>query len=598
MSNEWGPSKNAEYVSEETLPKNDMLELGEPILIASSAEETFMARLPRRGRIRVGRSPMADVTLPDAGVSREHLEIRLEGQVQVLDLGSSNGTFVNGRRLSPHQAHALAPGEAVMVAEWMLLVQTPASNHKLRSVWPHGYFEARVFEEIEQGRYSEFSLLRVRLPGGTHSEVAARELVELLPSDSLIGEYGPGELEALIRGVACPERLEEWAELLRRRLGIQENAGAVAFARYPAQAGSAAALMQLASDGLRDNDRKVDSTGHRLVVADPSTENLHRLVERIAPSNISVLLLGETGTGKEVIAETIHKTSPRRDQPFCRVNCAAFSEALLESEIFGHEKGAFTGAVSRKIGLLESAQGGTVFLDEIGDMPLSMQVKLLRVLEERRVTRVGSVESVPINVRFVAATHRNLEQRCMEGSFREDLFFRLNGITLRVPPLRERMEEVAHLADAFIDMVCERDRLSSRPCLTVPALELLKRHHWPGNIRELRNVIERAVALSTDSELRPEHFPLERLGAFQVQTPVVSSRSRWAGTDVTPQSTATHRTFSGRDADERQRIVDALNRTGGNQSRAAALLGISRRTLINRLDQYGLPRPRKPVGGK
>jgi len=312
------------------------------------------------------------------------------------------------------------------------------------------------------------------------------------------------------------------------------------------------------------------------IAVDPAMEEVHRLVERAAAGMINVLLLGETGVGKEVISEQLHSRSPRATQPFVRLHCAALAETLLESELFGHERGAFTGAVQAKAGLLESADGGTVFLDEIGELPASIQVKLLRVIEENQVRRVGSVKEKHIDVRFVSATNRDLEAEVTAGRFRRDLFFRLNGLSIRVPPLRARVSEIAPLARLFVERACHRMRRTDLPTLSRDALEKLEHHNWPGNIRELRNVIERAVVLCTTNHIDVEHLELRDLGGG-------------------PDTTDRERLLQALTEGERKRVLDALEQAEGNQTRAAKLLGISRGTLMVWLDRYSIPRPRKPT---
>jgi DNA-binding NtrC family response regulator len=313
---------------------------------------------------------------------------------------------------------------------------------------------------------------------------------------------------------------------------------------------------------LAPGARPPGSRAPAVVVHDPAMRQLRELAERVALGNISVLLLGETGSGKEILAEAIHARSPRHARPLLRLNCAALAENLLESELFGHEKGAFSGAVAAKPGLLETAEGGSVFLDELGDMPAALQAKLLRVLEERKVTRVGGLKPHAIDVRFISATHRDLEAEAARGSFRQDLYYRLNGISLHIPPLRERTSEIEPLAQLFIARVsAELGRAAPR--LSPDARAWLEAHPWPGNIRELRNVIERAVLLSVGGELRPEHLAASR----------------------PPPSLP--------EGDERSRIIAALDACAGNQTHAARLLGISRGTLVSRLAEYRIPRPRK-----
>jgi transcriptional regulator with PAS, ATPase and Fis domain len=329
--------------------------------------------------------------------------------------------------------------------------------------------------------------------------------------------------------------------------------------------------------GLDDGD---------VVVLDEAMQAVHRALERVASGTINVLLTGETGVGKEVLAELVHRRSPRAAQPFLRLNCATLSEAIVESELFGHEKGAFTGALHAKPGLFESADGGTVFLDEIGELPLELQAKLLRVIEDRHVWRVGALKPRPIDVRFISATNRVLEHEIANGRFRQDLYFRLNGMVVKVPPLRERRREIASLAQLFVRKTSAALGVGECPRLTSETLALFEQYAWPGNVRELRNAIERAVLLSGELEIRPEHLPF----GPTTELPALSSRRD------DPERTDRHPPVALHDQIdelERQGILDALAACGGNQSAAARRLGISRSTLIARLDRYGVPRPRK-----
>ena len=322
------------------------------------------------------------------------------------------------------------------------------------------------------------------------------------------------------------------------------------------------------------------------IVADPRMSALYADLDRVAVSSISVLLLGETGTGKEVLARTLHARSKRASGPFISINCAALTETLLEAELFGHERGAFTGATHARAGLFEAADGGTLFLDELGELSVSTQAKLLRILEGRKVVRVGSTTERAFDARFVSATNIDLEAKTEVRDFRTDLYFRLASCVLKIPPLRERVSEVAPFARAFIAQACTE---LDGPVLDLApeTLTVLERYAWPGNIRELKNAMQRAAALARGSQILPEHLP-ERLGRIHASiAPTVTAAPTANGDELTRLRDQISEV-------DRLRIVDALERCSGNQTRAARELGISRRTLVNRMQAYDLPRPRKP----
>lgn len=294
------------------------------------------------------------------------------------------------------------------------------------------------------------------------------------------------------------------------------------------------------------------------------------MVRQIAPTNATVLIAGESGTGKELIARAIHNNSPRRNSPFVALNSAAIPDGLLESELFGHERGAFTGAVYKRKGKFEHANGGTLFLDEIGDMPLSAQAKLLRVVEDGKVIKVGSNEATPVDVRIIAATNQNLEELMREKRFREDLYFRLNVVCLKLPPLRERQEDIPHLAEAFVK---ECSQIYGKPIcsITAEARKRLLQYSWPGNVRELKNCIESMVVLAQDDVLGVEDIPghifLDNVEKPHEQRPLV-------GMSLEEM--------------ERSLIKNTLASVKGNRGVSAKLLGIGERTLYRKLDKYGL----------
>jgi DNA-binding NtrC family response regulator len=312
--------------------------------------------------------------------------------------------------------------------------------------------------------------------------------------------------------------------------------------------------------------------GGELVGSSAEMVTVFKAVARAAGSDATVLVLGESGTGKEMVARVLHVRSHRSAGPFIAINCAAIPENLLESELFGHEKGAFTGAIGRRVGRLERATGGTLFLDEIGDMSIALQSKILRALQEREIERVGGGSTIPIDVRIVAATNRDLLERVQEGSFREDLYYRLAVVSLRLPPLRERGRDLDRLVEHFGAFYARAHSRSVR-AVSEEALEILRSHPWPGNVRQLRNALERAVVMADGEVLLPEHLPAD------VRNPALSGRS-------TPPPV--REPLCTLQEMERRMIVRALEETRKNCSAAAELLGIHRNTLRRKMQEYGL----------
>jgi DNA-binding NtrC family response regulator len=318
---------------------------------------------------------------------------------------------------------------------------------------------------------------------------------------------------------------------------------------------------------------------HNLIGKSPSMQEIYTKIEQVADSRTTVLITGESGTGKELVAKALHYNSGRRERPFIALNCAALPETLIESELFGHEKGSFTDATARRVGQFELANTGTLFLDEIGDLSAMTQAKLLRVLQEREFTRVGGVQSIKVDVRIVTATNQNLEELVRKGQFREDLYYRINVIALYLPPLRERGEDVPLLAKHFLAKRIEEDNRPSQE-FSKDALDLLSRYPWPGNVREMENIIEQAFIWSKGSDtITPEHLPT-----------ILKNDTR--------SSSLRDDTLAGRLSlekavmeFEREIILDALKRTNYIQTHAANLLGISRRMLKYRMDTLGIGRP-------
>lgn len=343
----------------------------------------------------------------------------------------------------------------------------------------------------------------------------------------------------------------------------------------------------------------ITEESHALVFKSPRMQSVVDMAEKIAPSDASVLITGESGTGKEVMARFIHRKSRRAGGNFISVNCAAIPENLLESELFGHEKGAFTGAVARRIGKFEEANNGTLLLDEISEMDLRLQSKLLRAIQEKEIDRVGGTKPVKINIRILATSNRDLQKEVAAGRFREDLYFRLNVISLALPPLRERTEEISALADMFVQKYSKANGLPPR-ALSESAMAKLKAHNWPGNVRELENISHRAVLMASGNKIEADAILLPNLGgtapvaaapaAQPVESPAGAALAAATPTPAASSGASTgNKNLIGRTvADvEKELIIETLDYCLGNRTHAANILGISIRTLRNKIKQYG-----------
>jgi DNA-binding NtrC family response regulator len=352
------------------------------------------------------------------------------------------------------------------------------------------------------------------------------------------------------------------------------------YATSPADGVDAATLVAAARDALAAEGRvgRRIPVGDRVaLVADPAMLRLYDLVRRLAASDLPVLLSGETGVGKEIAAYAVHAWSPRSSAPFVPVNCAALPENLVESELFGYRKGAFSGALQDKLGYFQSAAGGTLFLDEIGELPLPAQAKLLRALDARQITRIGDVAAVTVDVRVVAASNRELEAEVAAGRFRQDLFYRLNGARVILPPLRDRPRDIPILARAFLERAAER---LGRPGLRLSdaVFRLLARHRFAGNVRELANAMDYAAALAPDDTVEPWHLPPGLRGQ---EVPAKAAAAFEPAASFRPIAEEIEEL-------EKRRMGEALRACGGNQSRAADLIGMPRRTFVTKMGRYDL----------
>ncbi len=529
-------------------------------LVVREGQATQVIDLADGDDVILGRASEATIHVDDAKASREHARFSRRGRlITVEDLGSRNGTLV-GDELVRSARVAIRSGDLIRVGAVEIRVGETAP--------PRDAGQSRVGAELERlvAEGGQGLLLRLSMEPDTVAATLAA-ISTLLGPNALFEPDGdgPGESVCLLPGRTDPERL--LAELRRVAPGLL-----VGVARFPADGTTFAALMTK-SERRGGRSLRLPALPDGVIVAEPAMGQIFALVRKVAPTPTTVLILGETGVGKEVIAEQIHAQSACAKGPFIRINCGALPATLIESELFGHERGAFTGAERRKIGYLEAAHGGTLFLDEIGELPLPMQAKLLRAIETRRVQRVGSTEEIPVDVRLIAATHHDLQEDVRRGVFRGDLFFRLSAFILEVPPLRARPSEIALFAELFARQLSARIGAPS-PVIAPDAMAVLRSYSWPGNVRELRNALEYAVVLvEEDGELRAEHLPasLRRGEATASPVPVGAMKEQLASI-------------------EQQSIEAALEAEGGNQTRAAKRLGISRRALLYKIEKYGLRR--------
>ncbi len=410
-------------------------------------------------------------------------------------------------------------------------------------------------EAIALGRAKRFDVVLTDIKMGEVDGLAVlREFRQRSPETAivLLTAFGSmdGAIEAIKQGaydyLAKPFKKEEVKLVVRRSL---EHS-------------------RLVRENARIREELRERQGSPLVGSSPPMLEVYKLVARVSSGKSTVLLEGESGTGKELVARAVHANSPRRDKPFVPVNCAALQDTLLESELFGHDKGAFTGAVAAKPGLFETANQGTIFLDEIGEIGPALQVKLLRVIQEQEVRHVGGTASIKVDVRIIAATNRNLAQMVKDGKFREDLFYRLNVVRVVLPPLRERREDIPMLAHHFLQKVSAANNQPVRGFVP-ETMALLERYHWPGNVRELENIIERTVSLAPGPLIMPDDLP----------------------ETVRQADAALPRGDEGLlslDEMEKRHLARVLRETGGNKVRAAKILGIDRRTLYRMAERFGI----------
>jgi DNA-binding NtrC family response regulator/pSer/pThr/pTyr-binding forkhead associated (FHA) protein len=563
----------------------------------------------------VGREAPSDLVVPDASLSRRHARFEIvDGEVVVHDLGSTNGTLVDGSRI---ESAVIKPGAEVMLGALTAAVHV-LSGLEDTSLGLESYDALRsgLEGEIQRARFfgRTLAVMMVLAPRDSHLRRWCPRLRELLRPVDRAAVYSPDAVVVLLPEVTTEQSLEVARAIVEPRpdepalvCGIAPYPGAattpdklVAVSREAARAATASEPVRVAElEGPRSwlpRDRRSASLDDERITSDsPRMRAVLETALKLARSAIPVLLQGETGTGKEVLSRLVHEGGPRRDKPMICINCGGIPSQLVESTLFGHEKGAFTGATQQHKGVFEAADGGTVLLDEVGELPAVAQATLLRVLETKRITRVGSTKEVEVDVRVLAATHRDLEAMCEKGNFRLDLLYRLNAMTLAIPPLRERREDIAPLAMRFLRQASEANESNVR-AIDPDAIALLEGYSWPGNVRELKNAIERAAVITEGDTLAMRDLP-ERVRAALGSTSV-SSRGTGEVSSPPPPRDATSARASGatpassfKEQMERlevEVIVQALRDASGSQTEAARLLKLPLRTLQHKIKTLGI----------
>ncbi len=566
--------------------------LGTAYLLVVVNDSSSIVHLPSSGEVVLGRSSEADVSLEHGSVTRRHATIQIEhGGMRIADLGSRNGTKVNGEKVTTFRM--LSSGDVIGVGDVNLVVHVSNPPIVSRSTYAEPGWRRRLAEEIERSLTYHRPLSVLAISGVTPATVAA--VGESLRLIDVVGEGTDGSVLVLM-----PESDRDQASvtasrmLAALRIATPEVRGGLA--SCPSDATDVDTLLMTTRKALRGASAgsfiEVASAATEIrlgeksvMVLDPAMSRAFALLERVSPSLLPVVINGETGTGKENAAYAVHHWS-KRTGPFIAINCSTITESLASSELFGYERGAFTGATAAKMGLFESANHGTIFLDEIGDLRMEIQVMLLRVLQEKKITRVGDTRERAIDVRVVVATWKNLEDEVRAGRFREDLLSRLAGATVILPPLRDRRCEIPMLARRFLE---DSAREANQPAkeITPEAMQVLLGFHWPKNVRELRNAMEYSYVMAPDHRIEPGDLPEGILGATTPATgPSLSAERPAVAVDNVP---AKFRPLSDEVEElERTRMAQALMVAEGVKTKAAQLIGMPIRTFTHKLRHYKL----------
>jgi DNA-binding NtrC family response regulator len=531
-------------------------------------EEVLRVGLERK-RVVIGRAEKSDVVIPDMDVSRQHVALTYDGTRCLLEDLSGKGTLVAGK---PMQRGELPDGADLTLGQWRAVFRLRGGRE---SDAPTGVGQST---EIQARQIQDAGIQ----PAQVRVKQGPNELIHEITDESFtIGKDPTNALVVQDRFISSKHLKVARREGGFHVLDLNSTNGTflgnvrVFEVEVPLNTALRVGETELILEPLSKGRQEVPF--HGIIGNDPSVRQLVDLIERVAPSNAAVAILGESGTGKELVARALHVCSSRANQPFIPINCAAISKELIESELFGHEKGAFTGADKQRKGAFEEAHGGTLFLDEIGELPLALQAKLLRVLESGEIKRVGSSRPSHVDVRVVAATNKDLLAESREGSFREDLYYRLCVVPLMLPPLRSRKGDLEVLAEHFLRTYAPRGQTVK---LTPSALEKLQQHVWPGNIRELRNVVHRALLLRKGPKIDSTDITFDQEYSREPHGAAALSLEMPVGLTLEMMLQRL----------ERQIIENTLRRYNHNKERAAKELGLARSTLFKRLKEWGITR--------
>jgi two-component system, NtrC family, response regulator AtoC len=554
---------------------------GTAYLLVVDNDTSSIFHLPHSGAVVIGRAPDVDLRVNHASVSRRHATLRVDnGVVRIADLASHNGTRVNGEAVG--EARVLASGDVATVGDVVLVLNFSTPATPARAALGEAGWRRRLVEELERAITFKRTLAVVAVLGAMP--------VALADSLRLIDVAGTGDDGGVL--LLLPEVDREGArEIVERALAAVPGARA-GLAVCPTDAVDADTILLEARTAARrarpgtvaepsDAATTIELGSRNVLVADPAMLRVFALLEKLAASQLPVLINGENGSGKDNAAYAVHHWS-KRSGPFVPVNCAALGpESLVDSELFGHEKGAFTGAAVTKAGLFESAGGGTVFLDEVAELPLAVQAKLLRTLENKTITRVGDTRERPLDIRLVTATNKNLDDEVAAGRFRQDLLYRISGARVMLPPLRDRKIEIPVLARAFLEAACKQLGRATK-AIAPGTMQVLLTHTWPGNIRELRNALEYAAVAAPDDTIEPYDLPPHLGGAGEAPAAAVAA-------PAAREVKGVFRPISEElDELERRRMAEALEAAGGVKTRAAQLISMPIRTFTLKAKQYKL----------